>query len=212
MLKVRVPTQQRFILDAVPWERYTRLLRSLSDRHLRLTYDRGTLEIMTLSHEHEGLGEFLGLVVVTLTQELNLGIHLGGSTTFRRRRKQKGLEPDKCYWIAQEAKVRGKTRINLRTDPPPDLAIEIDITHSSIDRMRIYAGLGVPEVWRYDEQGMTFWGLTADGKYAPAPVSRSFPMAISAAELMPFIGLRGQMDVNAIIRQFRAWIQSRLAV
>lgn len=212
MLKVRIPTQQRLVLDAVPWERYSRLLRSFSDRHLRLTYDRGVLEIMTLSHAHERLSRFLGRLVITLTEELNLPIAEGGSTTFRKRRKQKGLEPDNCYWIAHEADVRDKTKIDLRVDPPPDLAIEVDITHSSLDRMRIYASLGVPEVWRYDEQGLTFWSLAANGKYEPAPVSRSFTLAISPADLTPFIDLRGQMDVNAIIRKLRTWIQGRPAV
>src|SRR5207237_1109994 len=114
---LRIPTNQRLILDNVSWEGYTHLLRTFSDRHLRLTYDRGVLEIMTLSHEHESFGRFLGRLAVTLTEELNLPIKEGGSTTFRKRRKQKGLESDNCYWIAHEAEVRGKSVINLRIDP-----------------------------------------------------------------------------------------------
>ena len=88
-------------------------------------------------------------MIFTLTQELHLPFHLGRSTTLRRRRKQRGLEPDDCYWIAHASDMRGKTAFNSRTDPPPDLAIEVDITHSSLDRMAIYAKLRVPEVkWR----------------------------------------------------------------
>jgi Uma2 family endonuclease len=210
MVKVRIPRQQRLILDNVSWERYTRFLRDFSDNHCRLTYDRGVLEIMTLSHEHEGLSEFLGLLVVTLTQELELTLKLGGSTTFRQRRKKKGIEPDRCYWIANEAAVRGKTRIDLRVDPPPDVALEVDITHSSMDRLHIYAALRVPEVWRYDAQGLAFLVLNAERRYVPAANSPAFPIPVSPADLMPFLQMRGQMDENAIVRQFRDWIRSQI--
>jgi Uma2 family endonuclease len=211
MSTVRIPRQQRFVLDNVSWNRYTRLLHTFSDRHLRITYDRGVLEIMTLSFEHETLSGFLGLLVITLTQELNLPLRLGRSTTLRRRHKQRGLEPDDCCWITHEPEVRGKTRINLRTDPPPDLAIEVDISRSSLNRMGIYAKLRVPEVWRYDSQGLAFCTLNANGDYDAAPVSAIFAAArITAADLMPFIQMRGQMDDNAIIRQFRAWLHTRI--
>jgi Uma2 family endonuclease len=113
MSTVRIPQKQRFILDGVSWPRYTRLLRDFADRHLRFTYDGGILEIMTLSHEHESAADFLGRMVVTLTEQLKLPIKAGRSTTFRKRKKEKGLEPDNCYWIAHEADVRGKTVIDL---------------------------------------------------------------------------------------------------
>ena len=127
MSAVRIPSQQRFILDNVSWGRHTRLFRLFEDRHLRITFDRGVLEIMTLSFEHENISHFLGRLVLVLTEEFDLPLTPGGSTTMRRKRKQKGLEPDDCYWIAHAAAVRGKTTIDLRTDPPPDLAIEVDV-------------------------------------------------------------------------------------
>src|SRR5687768_6605263 len=133
MPAVHIPTRQRFILDSVTWERYTRFLRIFSDRRLRLTYDRGVLEIMTLSHRHESLSEFLARLVVVITEELNLQVKAGGSTTFRRKRMKKGLEPDNCFWIAHELEVRGKNRIDLRRDPPPDLTLEIDVSRSSMN-------------------------------------------------------------------------------
>jgi Uma2 family endonuclease len=211
MLKTHIPERQKLILDNVSWDEYTRLLRSFEGRHLRLTYDRGRLEIMTLSYEHEGSGRFLGRMIVTLTEELNLPVRDGGSTTFRRRKKKKGLEPDDCFWIAHEADVRNIKVINLRKDPPPDLALEVDVTHSSMNRMRIYASLNIPEVWRWDKDGLKFLTLNADGKYDEAAVSPTFPLPISAADLMPFITSRGQMDDNAVIRQFREWIRNKLA-
>src|SRR5437764_3750986 len=87
--------------------------------------------------------DMLGRMVVVLTEELRLPIKAGRSSTFRKRRKQKGLEPDNSYWITSEPRVRGKRKIDLTIDPPPDLAIEVDCTRSSLDRMTIYAALKV---------------------------------------------------------------------
>ncbi|MCI0381035.1 MAG: Uma2 family endonuclease [Gemmataceae bacterium] len=210
MVAIKIPSQQRILLDNVSWRKYTSLLRALSDRHLRLTYDQGMLEIMTLSHEHESLGRFLGRSAVTLTEELDLPLKEGGSTTFRRRPKQKGLEPDNCYWIASEAKVRGKRKIDLRKDPPPDLAIEVDITHSSLNRMAIYAEIRVPEVWRIDSKGLTFFVLDSDNNYQPATTSLVFP-ELTPADLMEFINRRARADENEVIKQFRAWIRKHLS-
>src|SRR5437762_1354894 len=100
MSTASIPAEQRLILDGVDWHEYGRFLRIFGNRSaVRLTYDRGTLEIMTLSHEHESDGHFLGRLVVTLTEELDLPLKGGGSTTFRRRKRLRGLEPDECYWI-----------------------------------------------------------------------------------------------------------------
>ncbi len=201
---------QRLVLHNVDWRTYSRLLRALDERHLRLTYDRGTLEIMTLTHEHESDAPFLGRLAVTLTEELGFPIKVGRSTTFRRRQKERGLEPDDCYWIASEPLVRGKRKIDLKVDPPPDLAIEVDITRSSLNRMSIYASLSVPEVWRYKGKVLTFNELQADGSYAVIAHSKAFPL-ISPADLMKFLPMREQMDENAVIRQFREWVRQRIA-
>jgi Uma2 family endonuclease len=209
MSTVSLPTEQRFVLYGVDWKSYERMLRAFSNRPgVRLTYDRGSLEIMTLSHEHETTGSLLGRFVVVLTEELGLPIHCGGSTTFRRRKRQRGLEPDDCYWIASELLVRGKDRINLRTDPPPDLALEIDVTHSSLNRMAIYAALRVPEVWRLENQRVICYLLGTDGRYSASTSSRAFP-GLDPAELSPFLAMRRQMDDNAVVRQFRAWVRQR---
>jgi Uma2 family endonuclease len=71
-----------------------------------------------------------------------------GSTTFRSKQKSKGLEPDECYYFREEARMRGRKRINLKKDPPPELVVEIDITSRSIPREPIYAAMGVAEIWR----------------------------------------------------------------
>lgn len=211
MSTVSVPAVQRLLLSGVDWRTYGQLLRALDERPgVRLTYDRGTLEIMTLTSGHESWGYILGRLIAVLTEELGLLIAGGGSTTFRRRPRRRGLEPDECFWIANEPLVRGKTRIDLRVDPPPDLVIEIDITSSSLDRMAIYAALGMPEVWRYDGQTLTFQILGANSQYAAARHSRAFAQ-LTPADVAAVLALRGQMDVNGMVRHFRAWFRQGLA-
>ena len=209
MATAELPRQERLLLHDISWETYGKLLRDLEGRrHLRLTYDRGMLEIMTLSFQHEKWAQFLGRMVVTLTEELVLPIAEGGSTTFRRRRKQRGIESDNCYWIQNEHLVRAKKKIDLRKDPPPDLGIEADVSRSSLNRMAIYATLRVPEVWRYKRRKLTFHVLQNTGEYAVLEESRAFP-GLRAADLAPFLSLFEKLDVNEVIRQFRAWIRQR---
>jgi Uma2 family endonuclease len=211
MSTVQTPRGQSLLLPDVDWQTYSRLLRVFAERPaVRLTYDRGVLEIMSPLLEHDIDGRLLGRFVTTMTEELGLPVLSAGSTTFRRRKRRRGLEADESFWIANEPRVRGKRRINLRVDPPPDLAIEVDVTRSSLDRMGIYAALAVPEVWRLDgPQSLTFHVLQSDGAYAAATNSLSFPQ-VTPSDLLGFLALRGQMDENAIVRQFRAWVRGRL--
>jgi Uma2 family endonuclease len=202
---------QRLVLYGVSWQEYTRMLRAFAERPgYRLTYDRGTLEIMSPLFEHELHADLLGRFVVVLTEELGVPIQAGRSTTFRRRRMRRGLEPDHSWWIAHEPLVRGKQRIDLRVDPPPDLALEVDITRRSLNRMAIYARLGVPEVWRLDARGLTFQTLQPNGRYAQQTHSPTFPL-FTPADLMTHVALRTQYDENEVVRRFRAFVRQRLA-
>ena len=210
MSPVSSPPLQRLILNGVDWRTYERLLRTFDERPaLRLTYDRGTLEIMTSTHEHESDHRFLGRLVVALAEELRLPVRDGGSTTFKLRRRQRGLEPDTCFWITNEPKVRRSRRIDLKTDPPPDLVIEADVTSSSLDRLAIYAALGFPEVWRLADGVLNFDVLGAGGQYAAGAASRAFP-GLTAGDVARFLAMRGGLrDDNAVVQQFRAWMRQR---
>src|SRR5262245_28553543 len=153
----------------------------------------------------------LGDLVVILTEELGLPLKRGGSTTMRRRKKQRGIEADACFWIANAHRMAGRRRLDLRQDPPPDLAIEVDVTHSSMDRMSIYAALGVPEVWRLDGDTLTFHVLGTEGTYSPAEHSRSFPV-VSPGDLLPFLQeTRTAGDQNPVLQRFRQWVRQRRA-
>jgi Uma2 family endonuclease len=202
---------QRLLLYGVSWREYTRMLRAFAERPgYRLTYDRGTLEIMSPLFEHEIDIDLLGRLVVVLTEESGLPIAAGRSTTFRRKRMRRGLEPDHSWWIAHEEQVRGKRRIDLRVDPPPDLAIEVDVTRRSLNRMAIYARLRVPEVWRLNAKGLTFQVLQPNGQYAEQTHSLAFPQ-FGPADLTTHLALRSQHDENDVVRQFRAFVRQRLA-
>jgi Uma2 family endonuclease len=211
MSTVQTPLKQRLLLYGVSWQEYGMALRAFAERpSLRVTYDRGVLELMTLSLEHEAIVRFFNLLILALTLELGLPLKGGGSTTFRKRGRRRGLEADECYWIANEPLVRGKDRINLRRDPPPDLALEVDISYSTLDRMAIYAALRVPEVWRYDGQALVFSVLGPDGQYAAVPRSKAMPQ-VASADLTGLLGLRGTMDENALFRHFQTWARQRFA-
>jgi Uma2 family endonuclease len=209
MLTLQPPAQERLVLNAVTWKEYSRLLQLLGPRPLRLTFDRGTLEIMTLAPEHERLKHLLRRMLESIAEELGIALAGFGSMTCRRKSKRRGLEPDECYWISNEASVRGKDRIDLRRDPPPDLAIEVDVTHSSLDRLSIYAGLGVREVWRLEEQSLTIYVLQENSKYLPLDSSSTFH-GLKSADLMTFLALRSQEDETSIVRRCREWTRKNL--
>lgn len=211
MSSLAIPTvRPPAVLYDIDWETYSRLLRVFhsSHRKFRLTYDRGTLEIMSPLWQHERPADLLACFIVVLTEEIDLPRVAGRSVTLRRRRKQRGLEPDNCYWIANAPLVQGKHELDLRIDPPPDLAIEVDVTSSSINRMGIYAALGVPEVWRLSTGGIAFHILEV-GAYQVRPNSVSFPQ-LTSADLPPFLAQWGQIDDTTIVRQFREWVKQHL--
>jgi len=199
--------EQRFLLRDVHWQTYQILLSERNGGRYRITYDRGRLEFMTLSPRHERIGELFGRFFVILSEELNLRTVSFGSMTLQREDVDRGLEPDKCFYIQNAGSVRADEQIDLRRDPPPDLAIEIDITRSSLDRMGIYAALGIPEVWRFDGQNLTAFQLGTDGEYEAQEQSLAFP-ALPLAKVAEFVRQRSIMDELTLGRSFRAWVRS----
>jgi Uma2 family endonuclease len=202
-------SQERVVLEGVSWLSHERLARALSDRRLDFTYDRGKLEMKTNSHERQMWAALLGRLVIALTEELAMPILEGRSIKLMNRRKKRGLAPDNCYWIEHEADVRANKRIDLRSDPPPDLAIEVDIAGSVLNRMGVYTSLRIPEVWRYNVQGLAIYTLNSNRRYILSASSSLFSPPIAALDLMPFLAMRGRLDQNEVIRQFRRWLRER---
>jgi Uma2 family endonuclease len=211
MTKILTRTdEQRFILDAVSWKSYEYLLRAFDERRVRITYDRGRVEIMTVSFMHERIKHLLGLLIVSLAIELGQNIAGGGSMTFKRRKKRRGLEPDECFWIQNEHLLRGKDMFDWEHDPPPDLALEVEITRSALKRLRIYAALGIPEVWRWTGKDMVTLVLDVKGKYQECTTSRAFPF-FRPATLTHFLSLASTQGESGMISAFRAWVQQQVA-
>lgn len=201
------PREERVLLHNVSWQDYEQIGAILCDRPaLRLTYNCGTLEIMTTSARHEMLKQRLGRFLETLAEEHNLGLLPGGSTTFKRSDLEKGLEPDQCYWIANESQMRGRAEWDAASDPPPDLVIEVEVTRSAVPRLSIYAALGVPEVWRFDSRKLQVLLLQPDGGYQATANSPTFP-AVPIAEIPRFLKLEEQTGYLGVVREFRAWVR-----
>lgn len=197
-------TSNHICLPSIRWQTYRAIADDLEAQpSKRLTYDNGLLEIRTPSDLHENYKKILGRIVEALTETLGMEILSLGSMTCDREDLARGLEPDQCYYIQNEARVWGKDRINLQIDPPPDLAIEIDITSSSLNRFAIYAQLGVPEVWRYDGQVITIHHLVGD-RYVFSDRSIAFPL-LRTSDLQNFLELKNKLKENALIRQVREW-------
>ncbi|MGK7918960.1 MAG: Uma2 family endonuclease [Trichodesmium sp.] len=195
------------LLIGIRWETYQALLLDLAENpDKKLTYNEGTLEIMTPLPEHEINKGFLGRLVQTTTEFLGLEISSLGSTTLNRKDLQKGVEPDECYYITNEELVRGKINFDFNYDPPPDLAIEIDITSTSLDRLTIYAALGVREIWRFDGKNLFIYCLE-DGKYQEQEKSNVLPI-LSKSVILNFLIRRGDKGENALLREFRQWLQN----
>ncbi|HEX4793249.1 MAG TPA: Uma2 family endonuclease [Humisphaera sp.] len=196
---------QHFVLEDASWEFYVQLLREVGNRQIRVTYDKGRLEIMSPVAEQERPKKLVGRLVDMLTFELNCPIESLGSTTLRRADLSVGVDPDECYYFEHEAKMRGRKRLDLRKDPPPELVVEIDITSRSVPREPIYAALGVPEVWRYD--GLKLQCLHLVGReYRVRKHSKVFAF-LEPAKLGQFIEQLSQRDENSILRSFVKWIR-----
>jgi Uma2 family endonuclease len=202
--------EQRLVLRGIDWSTYRKISDALQGRHVRLTFDRGSLELMTISGMHSNLSRLIGRLIAVLTEEFGLLLKSFGDMTCDREDLDRALEPDECFYISNEPRVRTKGNIDLTVDPPPDLAVEVEISRSARTRLGIYAAIRVPEVWRFDGQDLTIHQLEANGEYRVAQHSRYFPF-VTGPDLARFLEQRTAMDENALIRKFRDWVREQVA-
>lgn len=197
---------QHFVLEDASWEFYERLLKEIGDRPIRVTYDNGRLEMMSPLPEHEEVKGLIHDFIRGISIRLGIETKCLGSTTFRKKRAKKGLEPDDCYYFKNEKLMRGRKRLDLSKDLAPELVVEIDITRRSIAREPIYAALGVPEIWRWNGLKLECLELV-DKDYRPRQRSLVFPF-LAPADLTPFIRLRSRMGESALVIKFLDWIDT----
>lgn len=197
-------------LRDLDWQGYLTMLRLRGERSRpRMVYLDGTLYLMSPAFPHERLSERLGLFVMVVVEELNIPCITSGHTTFRRRSKRGGVEPDKSFYLAHEAQIRGKDRIHLRTDPPPDLAIEAVNTHGASAAVTVYKRFRVPEIWVGDQVGLRILIRQANGRYTESATSAAFPF-LSAAEIADWVHRPQTGSDTDWIRALRRWVQETL--
>lgn len=204
-----VPPGQRLLLHDISWSEFEAILAELGEhRSSRIAYNNGSLEIMVPLPEHESDKEIIGDLLKALLEELHIEFLTLGSTTFKKPEMLKGIEPDQCFYIQNEAAVRGKRRIDLSVDPPPDLVLEIDVTVRT--HPDTYAALGVPELWRRADQTTRIYRLQS-GQYVETEESSVFAGWPLRTEIPKYIEQSHREGRNRAMRGFRQWVRARLA-
>lgn len=204
MIAKRPPAEQCFLIEGLSWDDYEQMLKIFDDRRFPHTFADGVLEVMTLSQEHEWTKKIIARFIENLSIVLQIRITSSGSTTLKRQLKDRGLEPDESYYIANYAAVRHLKRINLNRHPPPDLVVEVDVANKSLDRLEPYAKLGVPEIWQCDTKGLRFLKRTTDSTYRAVKHSLSFPQ-VSSEDLNSFLKRQDELDEFDLVNAFIAW-------
>ena len=203
-----VAAEQRVILHGIRWQTYEDLLsQNEGNSGVHFAFDQGKLEIMTLSPRHELLKHALSLLVEVLAEEFEVDILGFGSTTFRRSDLERGFEPDACFYIAHAEQIRNSETIDLHSDSPPDLVIEIDLSHPSLNKFPIFHALEVPEIWRYDGELVSVFHLQESG-YAPRRESHAFP-AVTTQLLTEWIESSLRLKRTEWLRQIRTWVANQ---
>ena len=206
-----VAGEERFLIRNVTWEGYQKLLEVIHNGKPRMYYLEGAVELMTTHLIHEWHKRILAMMIEALTEELDIPRAAVGSTTLTKRTVERGAEPDEGYYLTNIDRLVGQTAgADLDVLPPPDLVIEVEHTNPLLDKLSIYAGMGVPEIWRHAGGRLIVLVLGADGRYAESPASRAFPF-------LPMDGFRRHLDAYRVdqetrwIKAFRAWVRQDVA-
>lgn len=197
--------EKRFVFRSLDWQRYQTLRQTLSrERNVRFTYMHGILEVTMPLEIHEFSARLIELFIRILVVELGMKVKTMGSTTLDREMLDKSAEPDDAYYIQNQPLVTGRD-VDLDQDPPPDLVVEVDITHTDINKLQLYATMGVPEFWRYNGESWRIYALS-DGEYEEVEKSPTFPL-VPKVKLYEFLATARQDEVDAELA-LRQWVRS----
>lgn len=202
----KLPENGILTLHGVSWDEYEKLLQAVGKApNLRIAYDNGRMQIMTLSFKHEYYGDFIKRLVDRLSYVFRIKIIFFGSATLKKQRRLKGAEPDACFYVQSTSIIGNKINLDLRLDPPPDVVLEVDIHHESFSRFHIYEGLGVPELWHYDEQKLTIYHLQ-EGRYEAVTQSLAFPI-LTDEVLTKFLAQSQNEGQGETLLAFEEWLR-----
>ena len=197
-----VSSEMRTVLDNIRWETFVELAEQRRGSVPRMTFDNGVLELMSPRRQHESIGSLIGRLVGTYTEVKGIEIQSVASTTFKRKDLQKAFEADESYYIHHAEQIRPKEEIDLAIDPPPDLVIEVEITSSAIRKLRLFAAMGVPEVWRHDGERLQMFALRGD-QYESIDTSNSLP-GLNATTINLILNKRFDFGETFLLREFRS--------
>ena len=200
-----LPTDGVLLLSHVPWGEFESVAHALGDRRdVRLSYQRGRLEITMPSPEHEEYVDLIQDLTRLLVRELGLRMESRGTALLKRALRETGAQPDGCFYIQHAAQIIGKRQLDLTLDPPPDIVVEVDLSTDSRGKFSIYATLGVPELWRYDGLSFEMYHLTEAG-YVESPTSLAFPF-LTAAVLTDLLEQSKEVGQDAALDEFKNWV------
>ncbi len=200
-MQTLLSSETRTVLENVRWETFVELAEQRRGSVPRMTFDEGVLELMSPRRQHENIGCLIGRLVETYTEVLGIEVQSVASTTFKRKDLQKAFEADESYYIEHAELIRPKEEIDLTIDPPPDLVIEVEITSSAIRKLKLFAAMGVPEVWRHDGDRLQMVFLE-NGQYESISSSQALP-GLTAAMIDAILEKRFESGETALVREFR---------
>jgi Uma2 family endonuclease len=204
--QLTVPPGHRVFFKDVSWPEFEAILEELGEhRATHVAYYEGVLEIRMPLPEHQVDKELIGDMVKILLEELEIDCECFGSTTFKGQAMASGIEPDQCFYIQHHEEMRGKRRIDLSVDPPPDLAIELDVTSKT--QLDAYLALKVPELWRYEENRLQVSVLQAGG-YQDTPSSPTFARLPVVDLVSEFVERSGVVGRSPALREFRRQVRA----
>ncbi len=210
MVTTATPAETRVLLENISWQTFKTMLAEMgSERNSRIAYDNGTIEIMTPLMPHENSNRLIEGLVVVLCEELSLEVKRAGSLTLTRDDLERGGEPDSSYYIQNEFLVRSNEKIDLAFDPPPDLVLEVEYSRPKIDKLQLYASMGIPEFWRYNGSVLRIYILEG-GKYLEVQASPTFT-PIAVREIPQFIQESKKNGEIATTRAFRTWVKQQIS-
>ena len=201
-----LPVGATLVVADVEWTAYEDLVDGLDRAGLRISYDDGTLEIMSPSAEHEEYKEIISDLVRAFSDETGIPLEKRGSATWKRRLLRKGVEPDACFYVANADRIAGLRQIDLERDPAPDIVVEIEITKGSLSKFEIYAALRVVELWRYDGRRVSMYRLDGD-RYVTADAS-AFLHGLTVALLEEFLDLAKTETQTRLLQLFRQRVRT----
>jgi Uma2 family endonuclease len=196
-------------LEDISWDEYEQLLDQLAEwRGMRVSYDRGRVEIMSPSFQHEKFIAFISGMGRILAEEMDITVEAAGATTYKQESLLKGSEGDESFYVKNAGAIIGKRQIDLDIDPPPDVVVEVDITNESLSKFPIYAAFLVPEIWRYDGKQARVYHLVNES-YLERDASLSFP-SLTAQAMTEFLEQSKAQGQTAALAAFRHWVRAAI--